>query len=313
MQRPASFAPTSPESAVATVRTDQSLSRDPNTMSRPTVEPVTEDLLPEFCAFLHAHLDASRSPEVWARSLRTHWGGERPNFGFCLRSEGKIVGGIGAYYATRTLRGREEKVCNITSWCVLDTYRQQSMRLAMALVGQPGYHYTDFSPTAVVGGTLKFLKFKALDERQVFAFNLPWMSFTPVLDTPDAIEAALSGDALRVYRDHAAFPWLHHVVIGRRGEQPCHVIYKPEHYSKVPCAYVVHVSDPDSLRRRFRAFASYLLMRGLLGTRAELRMLKFQPWPSRMLSGFNARVYRSDTLTDDDIDYLYSEAVAIDL
>ncbi len=102
------------------------------------------------------------------------WYPGKPNNGFLIRHEGRIVGGIGAIYAERKVRGRLERFCNITSWCVLDEFRAQSMRLAIALTGQPGFHFTDLTPTEVVSRTLQFLKFRAMDERQAIWPNPPW-------------------------------------------------------------------------------------------------------------------------------------------
>ena len=65
------------------------------------------------------------------------------------------------------IRDPPERFCNITSWCVLQPYRSHSLRLAMALVSQPGYHFTDLSPTQLVAGTLRFLK------KGFFATTLP--------------------------------------------------------------------------------------------------------------------------------------------
>ena len=69
-----------------------------------------------------------------------------------------MVGGIGAIYSERPVHGRTERFCNITSWCVQDAFRAQSMRLAMALTSQDGFHFTDLTPTAVVSKTLQFLR-----------------------------------------------------------------------------------------------------------------------------------------------------------
>ena len=136
-------------------------------MARPTIEPITAATLPEFAAFLHQHLGFERSPQAWVDGFTNDWMIDAPNHGFVLRVDAEIVGGIGAIYASRQIDGATLRFCNITSWCVLDQYRRQSMRLAMALIEQEGYHFTDFSPTRVVGETLKFLKFRTLDERQV--------------------------------------------------------------------------------------------------------------------------------------------------
>jgi hypothetical protein len=282
-------------------------------LAQPIIEPVTAETLPEFAAFLHAHLDRTRSPQAWIEGLSKIWGMTPPNHGFVLRDDGKIVGGIGAYYAERTIKGQPQRVCNITSWCVLDAYRKQSMRLAMALVGQKGYHYTDFSPTKVVGGVLQFLKFRPLDERQAVIINLPWLAFgAQLLTNANDIEKALQGNALRVYRDHAAFPWLRHVLVGTPNRW-CHVIFKRTRFKWLPSAHVLYLSDPAVFEQHYTRLAGYFLGRGLASTHVECRFLSRRPWPSAVRSGFNAKVYLSPTLSDNDIDYLYSETMALDL
>ncbi len=282
-------------------------------MAQPSIEPVTAETLPEFAAFLHANLSAARSPETWIDALRKSWGMTPPNHGFVLRDAGKIVGGIGAYYAQRTINGQAQRLCNITSWCVLDAYRKQSMRLAMTLIGQKGYHFTDFSPTQVVGGVLQFLKFRPLDERQAVMINLPWPALGSELLTRAAdIEQALKGDALRAYRDHAVFPWLRHVLIGTP-DNWCHVIYKLARFKGLPSAHIYYLSDAAIFEQHNCRLARYFILRGIASTHVECRFLSRQPWPSKIRSGFIAKVYLSPTLSDGDIDYLYSETMALDL
>jgi len=142
-------------------------------MTLPTVEPIRDEDLPRFCTFLSEHLSRDRSAAEWTKAFTQSWYPGKPNNGFLIRHEGHIVGGIGAIYAERPVRGRLERFCNITSWCVLDAFRAQSMRLAMALTGQPGFHFTDLTPTEVVSKTLQFLKFKPMNERQAIWPNLP--------------------------------------------------------------------------------------------------------------------------------------------
>lgn len=283
-------------------------------MTRPTIEAVTAETLPEFAAFLHQHLAFDRSPEQWTAGLTTDWLPDPPNHGFVLRDKGAIVGGIGAYYALRKMDGQLIKLCNITSWCVLDSHRHQSMRLAMAVIGQAGFHFTDFSPTKVVGATLKFLKFKALDERQVVSLNLPWPTISGLRTVcrEEAITACLDGDALKVYQDHRRFPWLRHVLVGRPGAW-CHVIYKRRTFKRLPAAEILHASDATLLNAGWHELSRHLLARGLVSTHVDYRTLGRLPWPAALRTGFNAKVYLSDRLRDDQIDYLYSETMALDL
>ena len=282
-------------------------------MAQPLIEPITTEALPEFAEFLNANLQGSRSKEAWIAGLKRVWGMEAPNHGFMLKDEGKIVGGIGAYYAARLINGNTEKTCNITSWCVVDAYRKQSMRLAIAVVAQEGYHFTDFSPTKVVGGVLRFLKFRPLDERQAVMINLPWMSHNLKLLTRSAdIENTLSGNGLQIYRDHAVFPWLNHVLVGIPGSW-CHVIYKCMTFKGLPAARILFLSDRDAFDRYFRRLSVHFLLLGIATTHVEYRFIHRPSWPYVIRSGFNAKVYLSSTLDDGDIDYLYSETMALDL
>lgn len=284
-------------------------------MAQPTVEQITDSSLPEFCAFLQQHMPVARSATDWERGLRNQWMPEHPNFGFMLRSDAAaVVGGIGALYANRTICGKPEKFCNITSWCVLDAYRQQSMKLAMAVISQPGFTFTDFSPTKVVADTLKFFKFKEIDEREAVMLNVPGVPLTGgrVLHRPEDIQAALTGDDLTIYRDHAKFPWLHHVVVGRPANW-CHVIYKRIIFKGLPAATVLYLGDPQVFARNFRHLATFFLARAMISTHVEHRMLEGLPWPYKIRSGFTRKVFMSASLDASDVDYLYSETMALDL
>lgn len=281
-------------------------------MARPSLEPVTDANLAEFAQFLHDHLMQSRSVADWESGLRTQWLPDLANHGFVVRDEGRIVGGIGAYYAQREIRGQAERFCNITSWCVLDAYRQQSMRLAMALLGQKGFHFTNFSPTKVVGSSLKFLKFKELDERVAVVLNLPRLGGAKLLTQQAEIESALQGEALRAYREHLRFPWLRHVVFGTPGRW-CHVIWKRRSFKGLPAADVLYVGDRAVFDESFGRLATHFALRGIVSTHVPMRCVDHAPWPAKMRSGFNPKLFLSETLDAKDIDCLYSESVALDL
>jgi hypothetical protein len=282
-------------------------------MKRPVIEPITDASLPEFAAFLHAHLNSAFSPETWEAAFRTQWMADPPNYGFLLRDQGQVVGGIGAFYAERPVNGETERFCNITSWCVLDAYRQQSMRLAVTMISQEGFHFTDFSPTKVVAGTLQFLKFKPLDDRQAVIFNVPgWPAGSRVIDRADELRAALSGGTLATYLDHAQFPWLKHLAIGQ-GSEWCYLIYKHEVFKGLPAARIIHFSDPSLFERYLGGLRNYLLLKGYATTHVECRRLNRQPWFSKIRSGFNPKVFLSPSLAEQDIDYLYSESITLDV
>ncbi|MDP3537328.1 MAG: hypothetical protein Q8S26_01345 [Azonexus sp.] len=282
-------------------------------MAKPIIEPITDQTLPEFAAFLEANMPVKRTANDWISGLQTNWCDTRPNFGFIMRDDGKIVGGIGAYYADRTIRGQKESFCNITSWCVLDSYRKYSMQLAMSVVAQPGYHFTDFSPTKVVAGTLQFFKFKSLEEGVAVIPNLPLFPICgQVLTESHEIERNLSGAMLRVWQDHSSFPWLQHVIVGKPADW-CHIIYKRSKFKGLPCSQIIYVSDGDAFGRYLPRLKWHLFWRGMMTTHVERRVLAEVPKLAFVRTGFNPKQFLSQTLGPSDIDYLYSETVALDL
>lgn len=285
-----------------------------NTKARPTIEPIEDDTLDEFSAFLHEHLNRGRTPAVWSADFRRHRRPESPNYGFALRDQGTLVGGIGALYADRQIADRLERFCNITSWCVLNSHRQHSTRLAMAVLAQGEGTYTDFSPTQVVGSTLRFLKFTELDERRAVIVNLPaWQPGVQVLTQDEQIRTHLTGEALQAYEDHRGLPWLSHLVVGD-ADGWCHVVTRRSQVRQLPATLVLHISHRAVFGRCMRSVMAHGLMRGCLFTLVECRFLdRTAPWPSHIQSGFNRKLVRTQTLDPASVDYLYSESVAFDL
>ena len=287
-------------------------------MALPKLDPIRDEDLPAVCSFLHAHLNPSHPADVWADAFRQDWGVDRPNSGFLIRDEGgEIVGGIGAIYAAYPVRGQLEKFCNITSWMVLDAYRTQSMRLAMAVISQPGFHFTDLSPTAVVEQSLKFLKFKPMNAARTLLFNLPApqqrLVGASVVTNPAKIEAVLDAASLKVYRDHKHFPWLRFLAVGR-GSGYSLVIYKRARLKHLPSAEIIGFTNPDTFLRHLPLLGCHFLLSGMVTTRVESRLLPARPaWPHTVLTGYRNRVFRSDTLVEADIQNLYSEYAALDL
>lgn len=282
-------------------------------MAKPVIEPITEQALPEFAVFLEANMPLSRPARDWISGLQANWCTSRPNYGFLMRDEGKVVGGIGAFYADRIIRGQKERFCNITSWCVLDSYRKYSMQLAMNIVAQQGYHFTDFSPTKVVAATLQFFKFKPMDETVVVIPNLPLPSLSgQLLTAPRDIECSLGGQMRTIWKDHAKFPWLQHLIVGQADDW-CHIIYKRGEFKRLPCANVIYISDGAVFNRYLARLSGYFFWKGMMSTHIERRFLAEVPWLAVIRTGFNAKQFLSSSLAPSDIDYLYSEMVALDL
>lgn len=283
-------------------------------MALPDLAPITDKDIREYCEFLSRHLNPTLLADDFLEAFSRRWGMDQPNHGFLIRDDDSIVGGIGAIYAVRTVRGKPERFCNITSWCVLQPFRSQSMRLAMALVSQEGFHYTDLTPTELVAKSLQFLKFRPLDASRTVIPNAPGISpGVQVVTEPKKIHEALPPAAAQVYDDHVSFPWLLHVAVGKPGAF-CYVIFKRKMLKGMPSAEVMGVSDGELFLRYHWAFGRHVLLRhGMVTTRVESRLLPRKPVWAKKISGYRPKMYRSESLNEKDIDNFYSELVSLDL
>ncbi|WP_430787802.1 hypothetical protein [Actinoplanes sp. G11-F43] len=280
------------------------------------VLPITSADVSRVAHFLHAHLNTRLSVDMWARALTPPWKAAAPNHGFMLIAAGLVVGVYLAFYADRTIGGARHRFCNLAGWCVLPEYRLLSIRLLRALLKQPGYHFTDLSPSGTVIPMNERLGFRHLDSTLVAVPNLPWPARPrgdrTVTADPRRIEDLLSGDDLERYRDHRDALAARHVVLADRGGV-CWAVFRHDRPKNLPFfASLVHVSDQAVFRRMFRPFTRHLLLRhGVPATLLEPRVAGFRPPGAITVPTERRRMYRSDTLDPDRIDLLYSELVAV--
>ena len=145
--------------------------------------------------FLSRHLNPRLSPAEWAASIVPPWVVDSPNHGFRLVEGEELVGVHLAFYSRRLIDGTVEDFCNLGAWCVLEPHRSQGIRMLRALLAQPGYSFTDLSPSGAVVPLNQRLRFSSLDTDTVLvpARPLPWPRRTRVIDDLDVIESRLSG------------------------------------------------------------------------------------------------------------------------
>ena len=284
--------------------------------SSPQLLPITQDDLDEVGSFLHHHLNSRLSADRWSASITPPWTVEAPNSGFLLRDAGGIVGAYLAFYSERVVAGRPQPFCNLGAWCVLEEHRAHGLRLLRALLGQKGYHFTDFSPSGSVVPLNRRLKFEDLDTSTVLVPNLPWppraRGARIVSDDPQ-IEALLTGDDLQRYRDHRAAAAAKQFVLQDGDGRVCHVVVRRDRRKKLPLfASILHVSDREVFARHQDVVFRHLLLRhGAPATLVELRVTGAAPRRGRLLASARPKMFRSATLKAEDIDYLYSELTCV--
>jgi hypothetical protein len=281
------------------------------------LRPITDADIPRVADFLSANLNGRDGREAWARAMTPSWDECQPNHGFLLEEGDRVVGVHLAFYSTRMIEGEPERVCNLAAWCVTETHRQHGLRLLRALLGQKGYHFTDFSPSGNVVPLNRRLRFQQLDTATALVPNVPWPSLgrgaVLLVSDPEEIVRRLEGAELEIYRDHARALAARHLVIVLGGET-CYVMFRRDRRKGLPLfASIIHVSDPGVFRRAARHVYGHLLLRhGVPFTLVELRVVGSRPGLSLMLRSPRPKMYRSPTLRPDDIDYLYSELACVE-
>jgi hypothetical protein len=272
------------------------------------LRPITDDDLDGVARFLHAHHDSNVPINGFRQSFAAHHSAARPNNGMMLVDGDDVVGAYLAYYSDRVVGGRAQRICNLGSWCVLPEYRRHSLSMAKALLTQEGFHFLDLSPSATVAALNKRLGFDFLDDRAVVLPALPWPWHPARISAdPPGIEQALSGEELRLYRDHRDAPAARHVVLRDRGAV-CHVVLRVERRKGLPVAIVVHASRPEMLRRMIRPFTGFALLRHrVVAVIVELRWLAGTIPGGSIRRRLPPKMFRSPTLGPKDIDYFYSE------
>jgi hypothetical protein len=279
--------------------------------------PITDRDLHEVAQFLGERFPPDTPPDQWADAWRQTVnlpGSDAPNHGFLLRADGRIVGAYLAIYSTRIIDGRRERFCNLAVWYAAPEYRLHSIRMAKAVLGQGGLHFTDLTPIDVVQKLNLRLGFTYLDTTAALVPHVPWPSLpgrVRVSADPSVIEATLADPARTYYLyylDHRGCRWARHLVLVR-DDQSCYVQWRKERHKDLPLfASIRYASNPDLLRSAFRTLGRHLLFRhGTLATVAEIRVTGGRIQPSRLLSHRTPRMFKSATLSQADVDYLYSE------
>jgi hypothetical protein len=264
--------------------------------------------------FLSTHLNTRVPRAAWSKAMKLRWVVDAPNHGFLLRDGDDIVGAYLAFYSERQIAGRVERICNLGAWCVLEEYRSHGLRLLRAMLAQRDYTFTDLSPSGNVIPLNKRLRFTTLDTTTAAMPNLPWKMRRSLTVTSDhtEIRRGLSGRDLQIFQDHVEAPAARHVLVVDGGET-CYIILRRDRRKRLPIfGSLLYVSNRTVFARAARAVAGHLLLRHrILVTLAELRVVGSRPPGSFLLPRARPKMFKSNRIESEQVDYLYSELTSI--
>ncbi len=279
-----------------------------------TLLPIERGDLALVGAFLSRNLNPRLSSAEWAASIVPPWVVDSPNHGYRLVRGEELVGVHLAFYSRRSVDGEPEDFCNLGAWCVLEPYRSQGIRMLRALLAQPGYSFTDLSPSGAVVPLNRRLRFRSLDTDTVLipARPLPWPRRTRVIDDPDTIGAGLTGSDKAIFEDHRHAAAARHLLLRRNGRD-CYVMFRRDRRKGVPAfASILHVSDQELFADSITELSRYLMLRhGVLCILGELRVIGRRPSMTVHLRTPRPKMFRSARVDAEAIDDLYSELTCV--
>jgi hypothetical protein len=286
------------------------------------VEKVTPAMLDDVIPLL-SELEDTHSKEEWREIFDYQWESDEGYVGFALVDDRKVVGFNGAIFSRRIIDGREARICNLTSWIVKEQYRTESMRLVFPVLKLKGYTITNLTMNERAWEITRRLGFKNLDTNIRILFLVPGLSATRREEAPvivsdrSKIAEILDPVNLKIFIDHSHYNCGHIVVKDKYGYS--YIIYTRKRYRKYNCdisyAHIHYISDRSAFLRRLNKIKSYFL-RSLkyFFLAVDERLIGDATIPySKVYQLKVPRMYKSEVLSREQVDNLYSELVVLGL
>jgi hypothetical protein len=257
--------------------------------------------------------------EHWRQLFVDHSGCQNGRFGFILFDGEDAVGFIGTIFSERTYGGERLRICNMSNWIVKNEYRPHSLSLLTKVLASGADAITNITPTAQVLKVCEKIGFTPMDKSE----RIIWPSPTglrrrgvKILTRREDVEAALSGEQLRICRDHA-LPWNRHaVILAPQGE--CYLMMNRTEKAikgalRLPFARIHHLSSAEIFANYADCLALAMAIdHKVVGMIVEERMFCGRRiWHSVARSGVRTAAFKSTKLNALQIDNLYSEMILL--
>jgi len=268
--------------------------------------------------FLHRHLNAHIPTEIYTEAFKYNWPARKPNFGFMLEDKGRIVGVLGAVYSTRIIQGIQQDFCNLSCWCVLPAYRNQSLSLIIALIKQPDFTFVNILIVPAVVEIHRALGFKIVEGSQNYYLcpNLPYRfsARVPQISTAATIDLQKLNSTQRY--DLSNLRDLSHVNLAfvECDGKIYMITYRRKPYRVIrnlyfPAVEVLHIDRRPCPLVVFCALSHWLLIHHQIPfTLVARNFISQRPFGAIAVRG-KLKMFLSKTLSSMDIDNLYTELV----
>jgi hypothetical protein len=276
------------------------------------LRPVISNDIEAVCEFLDANMQRGVTKEQYRAIFTYPWMREKPGMGYLLEQEGQLVGFLGAIYSERMIRGKRELFCNLTNWCVLPKFRNESLKLLFAVHGQKAQTILNLSPSNEVQTMLNAMRYRPLDTFKLFSFPL-LHSWTlagggKLIWQQSDIQAHLNPAERKLVEDHSGTGCRFLLIL--KSGKTCLVVSKKRRKKRFAFTEILHVSAPELLRKNFERVKLGLIFRDrTLALAIDDRLLKSRL--PLMAPYRRASFLKSANAVPEDVDNLYSEIAVL--
>ena len=279
----------------------------------PTIRKATYDDFDYVYPLFSGFREPRPSEEEFKQLFIPRWTSNEPHVGFILEENGQAVGYLGTLFSIRDVRGRKEKFCNLCTWIIKEEYRSEGLPLLFQVLRMKDVTVTNFTGNRVASILEKF-DFKVLDKR--LKILLPFPVFgdgCELIFDHSRIAQLLNAHALRVFEDHRDFKYS--FVALNAGNEISLISFKKVKRKRLPFLEVHYLSGREIFLKHIRHVLPALCIR----TRAVGLMLgeHFLPDASFPISVTipqrQKRLFRSKTVTAEEMDTMYSELQILNL
>src|SRR5262245_10647892 len=286
------------------------------------VEKVTPAMFDDVYPLLTG-LGNTHSREKWREIFDYKWESDEGYVGYALVDDRKVVGFNGAIFSRRIIDGREARFCNLTSWIVKEQYRTESMRLVFPFLKLKGHTITNLTMNERAWEITRRLGFKNLDTNVRIIFLVPGFSATRKEEAPvivsdrSRIAEILDPVDLKISIDHSHYNCGHLVIQDKYGYS--YIIYTRKRYRQYNhdfrYAHIRYSSDRSAFLRHLNKIKSYFLksLKYFFLAVDELLIGDATSPYSKLYQLKVPRMYKSEVLSREQVDNLYSELVVLGL
>jgi hypothetical protein len=268
-----------------------------------------EQIYPLLCEFDNPKI----TKRLWRNLFSDYWNFQKEFIGYKLVIGNRIVGFVAYILSERWLNGRNEKFLVLSSWIVKKEFRSFSLELLYPILELNNHTLLSFTPTPGAHAIeTKLFDMKVLDTHEVI---IPCLITSPAVFQkkvtlslhPRQFIHHLTEEEKKYCEHHSKFRCNHLFVQFQQGH--LYLITKQKYIRHLRFHKIYYVNRPDLFLEHFSCLRFHLpRVLKAFGLIIDSRFLKQKKIPfSYRKEFFMPMLYRSERLTPDKIDYLYSE------